>query len=87
MAVRSLQGFDKVELVSVLTGKNGCFLVVLDELVHSVETPLADAVHPLTALHLEVLVLARCLQGDGEIAWLKKDTQKLVHEHHCVSEL
>lgn len=69
----SLQGFDKVELVSVLTGENRCFLVVLDELVHSVETPLPDAVHTLAALHLEVLVLARCLQGDGEVVRLKKE--------------
>lgn len=58
MAGRSLQRFDKVELVSVLTGKNGRFLVVLDELVHSVEAPLPDAVHAPATLHLEVLVLA-----------------------------
>lgn len=78
LAGRSLQGFDEVELVSVLTGKNGCFLVVLDELVHSVETPLPDAINALAALHLEVLVLAGRLQGDGQIAWLKKETDKNV---------
>lgn len=75
LAGRSLQGLDKVELVSVLTGKNGRFLVVLDELVHSVETPLPNAVHAIAALHLEVLVLAWRLQGDGEVAWLTKETQ------------
>lgn len=58
MARRSLQGFDKVEFFSVLTGKNGCFLVVLDELVHRVEAPLPDAIHTVATLHLEVLVLA-----------------------------
>lgn len=82
LAGRSLQGFDKVELVSVLTGKNGGFLVVLHELVHSVETPLPDAVHALAALYLEMLVLARRLQGNGVIARLKEDTETTCHEHH-----
>ena len=76
MAGRLLEGFDQVELLSVLAGEDGRFLVVLYQLVHGVETPLADAVDALAALHLEVLVLPRRLQRDGEITRLPRETEK-----------
>lgn len=70
------KGLDKVEFVSLLTGEDGRFLVVLNELFHTAKTPLADAVHSVLKLHLEVLVLPHSLQRNGEITGLENNGQR-----------
>lgn len=58
----SQQRFDQVELLPLVAGEDGGLLVVLHQLVHGAEAPLADAEHAVRLLHLKVLVLARRLQ-------------------------
>lgn len=65
------KGLDKVEFVSLLTGEDGRFLVMLYKLIHTAKTPLTDAVHSVLQLHLEVLVLPSSLQRNGEITGLE----------------
>lgn len=67
----SQQRFDQVQLLSVVAGEDGGFLVVLHQLVHGVEPALADTVHSVRLLHLKVLVLAGRLQGHGEVTGLE----------------
>lgn len=67
----SQQRFDQVQLLSVVTGEDGGFLVVLHQLVHGVEPALADTVHSVRLLHLKVLVLTGRLQGHGEVTGLE----------------
>lgn len=76
------QGLDQVELVSVLTGEDGRPLVVLQELLHAAEAPLADAVGAVQRLHLEVLVLPFCFQRHREVTGLwgkegRKEEEKI----------
>lgn len=66
------QSFDQVQFVSLLTGEDGSLFVVFDKLFHRVEFALSNAVKALLELHFEMLVLALCLQGDGEVIWLKR---------------
>lgn len=61
------QGLDQVQFVSLLAGKDGGLFVVFNKLFHRVELALSNAVKVLFHLHLEVLVLTLCLQGDGEV--------------------
>lgn len=76
-ATNSSKGLDEIEFVSLLTGEDGRFLVVLYKLIHTAKTPLTDAVHSVLQLHLEVLVLPHSLQRNGEITRLgKKNKQK-----------
>ena len=70
------QGLDQVELVSVLTGEDGRPLVVLQELLHAAEAPLADAVGAVQRLHLEVLVLPFCFQRHREVTGLRGEERK-----------
>lgn len=66
----SCKRFHQVEFVSLFTGEDGCFFVVLHQLVHTVETPLANAVNAILHLHLEVFVLPHGLQRHREITGL-----------------
>lgn len=62
--------FHQVEFVSLFTGEDGSFFVVLHQLVHTAEAPLANEVHSVLQLHLEVFILPHCLQRHGEITGL-----------------
>lgn len=66
------QSLDQVQFVSLLTGEDGSLFVVFNKLFHRVELALSDAVKVFLQLHFEMLVLALCLQGDGEVVWLRK---------------
>ncbi len=70
------KGLDKIEFISLLTGEDGCFLVVLYKLIHTAKTPLTDAEYSVLLLHLEVLVLPHSLQRNWEIAGLKKNKNR-----------
>lgn len=59
--------FDQVQLLSMLTGEDGGFLVVLHQLIHGAKLALADTVHPVRLLHFKVLILTGCLQRHREI--------------------
>lgn len=70
------QGLDQVEFVSLLAGEDGSLFVVFHKLLHGVELALSDAVKVLLQLHLEMLVLALGLQGDGEVVRLWKHKER-----------
>lgn len=44
-ACESQQRFDQIQLLPLIAGEDGGFLVVLHKFVHGVEPALADAVH------------------------------------------
>lgn len=67
----SQQRFDQVQLLSMLAGKDGGFLVVFHQFVHGVEPALANTVHSLRQLHFKVLILTHRLQRHREITGLK----------------
>ena len=69
------QGLDQVQFVSLLAGEDGSLFVVFHKLLHGVELALSDAVKGFLQLHLEMLVLALRLQGDGEVVWLWKERE------------
>lgn len=69
---RSLEGFDKVKLLSMFASEDGSFLVVLYQFFHSIKAALTDTVNSIRQLHLEVLVLSGCLQRHREITRLER---------------
>ena len=65
---------DEEELFPLLTGVNGRALVVVHQVLHGGELPLADAVQPALHVYPEVLVATGRLQRDGEVASLEEQT-------------
>lgn len=63
-------GFDEVQFLSLLTGENRGLFVVFHQLFHRAELSLPDTVQSILELDLEMLVLALCFQGNGEVIWL-----------------